>query len=138
MLHCVRGSIVIYFSASSLYFICCYKGLWKKYFHVSSKISVVKRLWSPMSMLQYCNGRFVSYCQDCLDNITVVAEDGSGGINSPLRCSKKGLIEKKETTSSLSTAYSLGGIIDKMYVMLTVQSPDWYVCNNTNRNLFVW
>lgn len=55
-----------------------------------------------------------TYCQDCLDGIVMFNKDGSAQLNCPLRCTKKTIIERNETTSSLGTAYALSEILDEM------------------------
>ncbi|XP_057303092.1 E3 ubiquitin-protein ligase TRIM56-like [Hydractinia symbiolongicarpus] len=55
-----------------------------------------------------------TYCQDCLDGILIFKENGSAELVCPLRCTKKTIITKLETTSSLATTFCLTDILDKM------------------------
>ncbi|XP_057300587.1 E3 ubiquitin-protein ligase TRIM56-like [Hydractinia symbiolongicarpus] len=55
-----------------------------------------------------------SFCQECLDGILKFEVDGSAQIKCPLRCSKKTMIDQKETTSYLSTNFGLTCILDEI------------------------
>ncbi|XP_057311342.1 uncharacterized protein LOC130648867 [Hydractinia symbiolongicarpus] len=55
-----------------------------------------------------------AYCQDCLDDILVFQNDGSAELPCPLRCTKKTILSKEETTSSLTAVYTFAVLLDKM------------------------
>ncbi|XP_057304339.1 E3 ubiquitin-protein ligase Midline-1-like isoform X2 [Hydractinia symbiolongicarpus] len=54
-----------------------------------------------------------TYCKNCLDDILVFQKNGSAEIRCPLKCKSVVTIAEKDTTSLLSTNYSLSDIIDQ-------------------------
>ncbi|XP_057300600.1 tripartite motif-containing protein 2-like [Hydractinia symbiolongicarpus] len=66
----------------------------------------------------YLNPKYLNcghtYCQQCLDDILQFQEDGSAELHCPLKCERKTMIGRHETSSCLPTNFGLVEVMDEV------------------------